>query len=147
MVDSAPLVERRRTLLFVQRWRAAAGDRPTAPLVDLLEGGFNAFAAFRFVIAIRSGDDPILVRAGAGLAPPAPDAAAYSALAALPPNCLIARAAAPWRKVATRGAPQIHGGGYATVAGVETWFRAALVPATTDGASVDAIVGVATRRD
>lgn len=144
--DLAPDVERRMTLRFLKAWRALAGDRPLAPLPALLTPAFAAFAAQRFVIALNAQRRPILAQSGAGLAPPAPETAAYSALSALPANCLIARAAAPWATVAERGAPTTHGGGYANAAGLETWFRAALVPATIDGATLDAVVGVATRR-
>lgn len=143
---SPPEVERRLTLLFLKRWRAAAGDQPFARLVDLMETRFDDFADQRFVLAPAAGRGAVLVRSGPGLAPPTPDAAAYSALDDLPPNSLIARAAAPWRRVIERAAPETHGGGFANAAGVETWFRAALVPASTDGRTINAVVGVATRR-
>ncbi|MEM6491266.1 MAG: hypothetical protein AAF684_05090 [Pseudomonadota bacterium] len=138
--------ERRLTLRFVRRWREAAGDRPYARLVDLMETDFDGFADHRFVIALSADRAPVLIRIGPGLAPPAPKAAAYSALEDLPPNCLTAQAAAPWRKAVSHAAPQIHGGGYANAAGQETWFRAAIAPATTDGATLNALVGVASRR-
>lgn len=136
--------ERRRTLIVMRLWREAAADKPFAPLRVI---GGRAFAALRpLCFVLRLDRDPVVIDCGAGFPAPPPEMTVGSRLADVPPDCLLARAAADWRVVAERCVPAHRGGGFPLQRNREIWWRGVLLPMSGDGVTVDHLLGAATLR-
>ena len=147
MMNDGDGLERRRTLRLLRLWREYAGGAGVAPLKALGAAQAGDVWPYTFTLFLPpDGHDPIVARCGGAFRDPPPAIAEYSALSALPPDCLLARASAPWRDAMDRGEPVTGGGGFAPGKRREIWWRSVILPMSADGRRVDHFLGAATAR-